>query len=249
MASKGYIKIWRKVWDDPLFDSRRVFSKFEAWIDLIMLAAGKDKDVDFLGETIRLRRGQLATSQSRLAKRWGWSRWRVNKFLELLSTKTIQKLSIKLYHKTTVITVLNYNKYNPLPAAERPQIVQQNDRRTTGTNKGLSKDIINNKEIPKKKNPGKEKKLTEEQLKKEFGEFWDYYDYKIIRQDAFKAFKALRRKGVEFETIMKATKGYLGFLKQRRVHENFEQQKKYPAGFLRNEYWKDYIDFKYRPPM
>lgn len=243
MATKGYIKIWRKIWDDPLFDSRRVFSKFEAWIDLIMLAAGKDKDIDFLGDTIHLKRGQLATSQSRLAKRWGWSRWKVNKFLELLSSKTVQKLSIKLYHKTTVITVLNYNKYNPLPATEQPQIVPQNDSRPTGTNKGISKDIINNKEMPEKKN------ISDGQLKKEFNEFWGFYDYNVSRQDAFKAFKTLRRKGVEFETIMTAAKGYLGFLKHRRVHENFEQQKKYPAGFLRYEYWKDYLEFKYKPPM
>ena len=249
MTAKGYIKIWRKIWDDPLFDSRRIFSKFEAWIDLIMLAAGKDKEIDFLGDTIRLKRGQLATTQRRLAKRWSWSRWRVSKFLELLSTKTTQKLSIKLYHKTTVITVLNYNKYNPLPATEQPQIVPQNDHRPTTTNKGLNKDIINNKEIPEKKNPRKEKKLTEAQLKKEFEEFWDFYEYKVSGQDAFKAFKALRRKGVEFGTIMKAAKGYLGFLKHRRVHEGFKQQQKYPAGFLRNEYWKDYLDFEYKPPM
>lgn len=141
MTSKGYIKIWRKIWDDPLFDSRRVFSKFEAWVDLIMLAIGIDKEIDFLGDTIDLKRGQLATSQSRLAKRWGWSRWRVDKYLKLLSSKNVQKLSIKLYHKTTVITILNYNKYNPLPAAEQQQIKQQNNSRTTGINKRLNNNI------------------------------------------------------------------------------------------------------------
>ncbi|NVM21394.1 MAG: hypothetical protein HWN68_06405, partial [Desulfobacterales bacterium] len=92
-------------------------------------------------------------------------------------------------------------------------------------------------------------KPAEEQFRKEFKEFWDYYDYKVSRQDAFKAFKALRRKGVEFEIIMKAAKGYMGFLKHKRIRDGFEQQQKYPAGFLRNEYWKDYVDFQYRPPM
>jgi len=48
MIVGGYIKLWRKIWNDKLFKQKRKFSRFEAWIDMIMLAAGKDKEIIFV---------------------------------------------------------------------------------------------------------------------------------------------------------------------------------------------------------
>lgn len=84
---------------------------------------------------------------------------------------------------------------------------------------------------------------------KEFDKFWNYYDHKISRQDAFKAFKALRRKGTSFIKIMKCARGYLEFLKSQKIHKSFNQDQKYPAGFLRNGYLFDYENFKYEPRL
>lgn len=93
------------------------------------------------------------------------------------------------------------------------------------------------------------KEKEENILKEEFSQFWNIYNHKIAEKDAFKAFKALRRKGIELERILKCTNGYLGFLKSQKIHKNFKQKKKYPAGFLRNDYLFDYEDFKYEPPL
>ena len=136
MATKGYIKIWRKVWDDPIFDSRRTFSKFEAWVDLIMLAAGKDKDFIFDSNLISLKRGQLLTSQNRLSKRWGWSRNKVKKFIFLLMSEDRPKIGLEVDRKKSIITILNYNKYNPLGTTER----QLKDNRKTTEGQHLIKD-------------------------------------------------------------------------------------------------------------
>lgn len=151
MATKGYIKIWRKVWDDPIFDSRRTFSKFEAWVDLIMLAAGKDKDVIFDANLISLKRGQVLTSQNRLSKRWGWSRNKVKKFLFLLMSEDHPKIGLKIDRKKSIITVINYNKYNPIGTTER----QLKDNRKTTEGQHLIKDI--KKDIKKEKKKEKKK--------------------------------------------------------------------------------------------
>jgi len=83
----------------------------------------------------------------------------------------------------------------------------------------------------------------------EFSQFWNYYNFKVAKQDTLKAFKALRRKGTTLNEIMDAAKGYFNHLKNEKVHNNFEKSQKYPAGFLRNNYWKDFIGVVYKPPM
>ena len=86
-------------------------------------------------------------------------------------------------------------------------------------------------------------------IEKEFIQFWNYYNYKVAKKDAIKAFTALRRKDVAFNEIMEAAKGYFNHLKNEKMHSNFEKAMMYPATFLRNEKWKDFLGITYKPPM
>lgn len=97
----------------------------------------------------------------------------------------------------------------------------------------------------------KEKKRREEKrkeenimLEKEFKIFWEIYGVRVAKPDALKAFKALRRKGVEFKTIKEAIKGYANHLK----NETWKKQM-YPASFLRSERWKDFIGVTHEPSL
>ena len=92
-------------------------------------------------------------------------------------------------------------------------------------------------------------KINNNTYTEEFSQFWDYYNFKIAKQDTLKAFKALRRKGVTQEQVMEAAKGYFNHLKNEKVHSNFEKSMMYPATFLRNDKWKDFIGVTYNPPM
>jgi len=130
--NRGYIKLWRKIWSHKFFHEKRKFSRFEAWIDLIMLANGKDKEIIFDGKPLLIKRGQFLTSQRRLADRWRWSKTKTRDFLKL-SQKHDHSIGIFSDRKKSIITILNYSKYNPLPgektttenkekkATERPQ--------------------------------------------------------------------------------------------------------------------------------
>ena len=106
-----------------------------------MLAAGKDKDVIFDANLISLKRGQVLTSQNRLSKRWGWSRNKVKKFLFLLMSEDHPKIGLKVDRKKSIITIINYNKYNPLGTTEKQ--LKDNRKKNEGQHqiKDIKKDI------------------------------------------------------------------------------------------------------------
>lgn len=96
----------------------------------------------------------------------------------------------------------------------------------------------------KKSKEKESKNISDDILEKEFNEFWEIYNLKVAKQDALKAFKALRRKGVSFKTIKEAMRGYANHLK----NEPWKKQM-HPATFLRNERWKDFIGVTHEPPL
>ena len=81
-----------------------------------------------------------------------------------------------------------------------------------------------------------------------FEEFWKAYPKKIAKEYAKEKFMILARKGL-VPDLIKATHGYLDFLKSQRIKRNFEQEPLNPATFMMKNRWRDYIDFRYRPKL
>lgn len=81
-----------------------------------------------------------------------------------------------------------------------------------------------------------------------FEEFWKGYPKKVGKEVAREKFMILARAGYIPELI-KATNGYMDYLKSQKVHKNFEQEPMNPATFLMKNRWQDYVEFKYEPPM
>ena len=107
---KGFIKLHRRVRDHWLYQEKRTFSKFEAWIDLIMRANYEDKKMLLGNELISVKRGQVITSIRKLCECWGWSNTKVNTFLNLLEQD--EMITTKSDTKKTVINICNYNVYH-----------------------------------------------------------------------------------------------------------------------------------------
>lgn len=134
----GYMLIYRKMLNDPLWLSER-FTKAQAWIDLLFLANYEDGYIVVgNGETIPVKRGQCAWSQSRLAKRWKWTRGKVEQYFKhLIEQGTIQRIEQgKIGRKTTIINILNYEKYQD--RATKQATSQAQDQ---ATNRALYKEI------------------------------------------------------------------------------------------------------------
>ena len=73
MARDGWVKVWRKLIDNPLW-LEEPFTRGQAWIDLILMAKRQDSDDP----------GAVCCSVLYLANRWKWSHGKVKRFLERL---------------------------------------------------------------------------------------------------------------------------------------------------------------------
>lgn len=122
---KGWIKLNRQIqdhwiWSDP--------EKLKAWIDLILMANHEAKRAEMRDGLITIKRGQLVTSIDKLAKRWGWSKNRVYRFLTLLESDHMVQRKANTYR--TTLTIVNYGKY-------------QDRQNTNGTPNGSSDETTN----------------------------------------------------------------------------------------------------------
>ena len=117
--NKGWIKFHRQIQDHYLFKEKRVFSKFEAWTDILLSCNHTENKIMLGNELIDVNIGQLITSELKLMDRWKWSKSKVRAFLNLLEKDSmIEKTTDK---KKTTLTVVKYGDYQVLQTTKEPQ--------------------------------------------------------------------------------------------------------------------------------
>ena len=104
----GWIKLHRDIMKHWLWEDKP-FSKGQAFIDLLLLTDASDKKKLYRGEIVELKRGDVNRSIQELSIRWGWSRGKTKRFLNILETDGM--ITVKSDTKRTVITVENYSRY------------------------------------------------------------------------------------------------------------------------------------------
>lgn len=121
---QGWVKIHRDLLDNELW-SDKPFTKGQAWVDLLLLANHKDKNVLIGSHTEMVERGSFITSELKLMERWGWGRKKVKLFLNFLeSQKMIER---NANNKRTAITIVNYGFFQD---CDLPKEQQKNSKRT-----------------------------------------------------------------------------------------------------------------------
>ncbi|WP_239734664.1 DnaD domain protein [Mammaliicoccus sp. G-M28] len=113
----GWISLHRSIQNHWLFQEDRKFSKFEAWIDLILIANHKDGKVMHDGQLIDVKRGQKLTSLRKLGNQWNWSITKVDKFLNILHEDGM--IVLKKDTKKTLVTIVNYDVYQNIDLEKR----------------------------------------------------------------------------------------------------------------------------------
>jgi DNA replication protein DnaD len=106
-SNKGWIKLYRQIEDSVIWSSEEPFDRRSAWIDLLLMANHEDRTVLINGKKRVIGVGQRWISVRALAAKWGWSKDRVMRFLELLEADTMISLS-----KTPNGTLLTIEKYS-----------------------------------------------------------------------------------------------------------------------------------------
>lgn len=110
MEYQGWISIHRKIRDCWVWKDKETFDKRSAWID-ILLSANHAEGKSLIDSTIiTIPRGNFIISETKLSKRWKWSRKKVSNFLKILESDGMIKLIIKP-RKYTMIEINNYEKY------------------------------------------------------------------------------------------------------------------------------------------
>lgn len=109
MANKGWISIHRKITDHWLYKEKRSFSKFEAWLDILLEANHKDVSTSIQNTVLKVKKGQSINSLETWANRWNWNKSRVRRFLKMLEDDKMIKLRNEF--KTTRLTICNYDDY------------------------------------------------------------------------------------------------------------------------------------------
>ena len=106
-----------------------MFSRAEAWIDLMMDAAWEPHDIYYKGRLFHLKRGQLVTSYRDLGKRWRWSTSKVRRFL--CDAQVNGEAAHQTTHNATLITVLGLRACHPPRISERHSERHSDDTVTT----------------------------------------------------------------------------------------------------------------------
>ena len=105
----GWIKLHRSLENHWLFQEERKFSKFEAWLDILLMVNHEDKKILLGNELILVKRGQKVISIRKLCERWSWSNNKVKNYLKTLESDNM--LIVKSDTKKTLLTVVNYEVY------------------------------------------------------------------------------------------------------------------------------------------
>ena len=109
MSDVGYIKLYRKIWDNRVLSTGERFDRMSAWLWLLTRANYKEGSFMKCGQLMHVKRGQLITSIRYLAMTWGWDRKTVMRFLGAMETEKM--ITCTGLQRGTLITILNYSKY------------------------------------------------------------------------------------------------------------------------------------------
>lgn len=109
MEGKGWIKLYRNIQDNAMWKDDEPFDYRSAWIDLLLSATHSDTTLNVGGEELIVHPGQYFTSTRVLAKKWHWSRGKVERFLRLLEAS--HQTSHFSSHHGLLITIENWAFY------------------------------------------------------------------------------------------------------------------------------------------
>ena len=110
MAKKknsGWIKLYRQLQQNPIWQSSEPFNRRDAWIDLLLLANHEERAIIVNGKKKIISEGQHWTSYRALAQRWHWSYEKVRRYFALLDELDMAHVTVT--PNGSLVTLVNYS--------------------------------------------------------------------------------------------------------------------------------------------
>lgn len=142
----GYICLWRKMIENPIWTSEP-FTRGQAWVDLLMMANHKDSYFYVRGNRIDIKRGQVGRSQKYLSERWTWSRTKVNRFLNDLEKE--QQIKQQKSNVINTIEIVNYDLYQKKSSRLDNRKAAEKQQKSTYNNDKNNNNIYNTNTTPR----------------------------------------------------------------------------------------------------
>ncbi len=134
--NNGWIKLHRKIRENEIWE-KEPFDKRSAWIDLLLRATHKEEKFLIGNTVIKLKSGEVFTSEKKLAKNWKWSRHKVRNFFILLE-QIGQIGTPKRTSRYTLLTIVNWEQY------QSDNSKKDTKKDIDGTSKGHPRDTYKN---------------------------------------------------------------------------------------------------------
>ena len=224
--SNGWIKLHRQLQDHWIWKKPE---QLKAWIDILLMVTHTERTKFIKGQEVVLKQGEVDASFRYLAKRWGWSIGKVQRFLILL--KKCSMIEVKTGTGQNLISVCNYGIYQ----------IEQNQNDTQVGTAPIQHRYEN-------KNVKKERTYI---YSVEFDEIWKLYPVKKNKHISFLKYKkALKDKSHDqLKNILeKHISSWVGKEKQYIPHlSTWLNQKRYLDEITKedNEPFKQPKEYKY----
>ena len=221
----GWLKLYRSILDSAVFQDAEIL---KVWIWLICNVAFEQHDTICYGKVITIKPGQIATGRKKIAQCTDLNENKVYRALTTL--KSLGNIEIKATNKYSIITVVNWDKYQDENVKRTSSEQQNNSRTTTGEQQNNSKPT----QHKNGKNGKKEKNIY---ICSFFQSVWDEYPKKLGKNKVTKsAMKQLEEAGVD--TVMEAVRRYVEKIKREGTDEKYIMH----GSTFFNGAWKDYLE-------
>ena len=221
----GWLKLYRSILDSAVFQDAEIL---KVWIWLLCNVAFEQHDTICCGKVITIKPGQIATGRKKIAQCTDLNENKVYRALTAL--KSLGNIEIKATNKYSIITVVNWDKYQD-ENGKRTSSEQQNNSRTTADEQQ------NNSKPTQHKNGKNGKKEKNIYICSFFQSVWDEYPKKLGKNKVTKAaMKQLEEAGMD--TVMEAVRRYVEKIKRDGTDEKYIMH----GSTFFNGAWKDYLE-------
>lgn len=220
----GWLKLYRSILDSAVFQDAEIF---KVWIWLLCNVAFEQHDTVCYGKVIHLKPGQIATGRKKIAQCTDLNENKVYRALTVL--KSLGNIEIKATNKYSIITVVNWDKYQD-ENVKRTSSEQQNNSKTTTEEQ---QDDSKRTQHKNGKNGKKEKNIY---ICSFFQSVWGEYPKKLGKNKVTQAAMEQLEEAGE-ATVMSAVRRYVEKIKRDGTDEKYIMH----GSTFFNGAWRDYV--------